>query len=60
MTLWGALTRLRAEKTPIEPDLGHASVGKYEEERCKYAPSKCDCDNCGELIVFSAFVLLLY
>ena len=32
MTLWGALTRLRAEKTPFEPDLGHASVGKYKNE----------------------------
>ncbi len=30
MTLWGALIRIRAEKTPIEPDLGHASVGKYK------------------------------
>jgi hypothetical protein len=29
VTLWGALTCLRAEKTPFEPDLGHASVGKY-------------------------------
>ena len=29
MTLWGALIRLRAEKTPIEPDLDHTSVGKY-------------------------------
>ena len=29
MTLWGALTRLRAEKTPFEPDLDHTSVGKY-------------------------------
>lgn len=31
MTLWGALVCLRAEKTPIEPDLDHTSVGKYEE-----------------------------
>ena len=30
MILWGALTSLRAEKTPFEPDLGHASVGKYK------------------------------
>ena len=29
MTLWGALTCLRAEKTPFEPDLDHTSVGKY-------------------------------
>ncbi len=29
MKLWGALIGLRAEKTPIEPDLGHASVGIY-------------------------------
>ena len=29
MTLWGALICLRAEKTPIEPDLDHTSVGKY-------------------------------
>jgi len=27
MMLWGALIYLRAEKTPFEPDLGHASVG---------------------------------
>jgi len=27
--LWGALICLRAEKTPIEPDLDHTSVGKY-------------------------------
>ena len=29
MTSWGALICLRAEKTPIEPDLDHTSVGKY-------------------------------
>ena len=27
------LSCLRAEKTPIEPDLGHASVGRHKERR---------------------------
>lgn len=38
---------LGAEKTPIEPDLGHASVGKYKTDRAS------------TLEVFSRFLLVL-